>query len=257
MTDWEAERVERTARRSSAIPHGGSPLMPSHSQGAERRPERRAGRAGSRWLLRALVVGGLAGVTWLLTGSAAHAADQSGDVATAAGYEPEAESAAELAVDELLEAAAQPPEVVTSIPVVNDALPRPAARSPRASGETAAAEPGAARTAETTNKKHPRIHRAKAHPRPQVNRHIPAARPAPETLHRDLPGDDGPAPRRMNPGAASGIPTCVSGASPEVGPMAVLPARDARGAVDDHRLPVAADIEARRNDAVAPTVSPD
>jgi hypothetical protein len=232
MTDGEAERVERTARRSSAIAHGGSPLMPSHSQGAERRPERRAGRTGSRWLLRALVVGGLVGVVWLLTGSAAQAADPGGgpsgaplgslpdDVATAAGVEP--------TVGELLEAAVQPPEsapenhrnpVVTSIlttPETVGALPRTATASPRTSGGTAGdralpvpSEPVPDRTTETASNKSS-----------QVNRHIPAARPALETLHRVLPGDDG----RMDPG---------------------------------HRLPVAADIEARRNDAVAPSVSPD
>ncbi|MEU4621135.1 hypothetical protein AB0G04_14290 [Actinoplanes sp. NPDC023801] len=41
MTDREAAATSRSARRSSAITHGGSPLMPSHSQGAERRAERR------------------------------------------------------------------------------------------------------------------------------------------------------------------------------------------------------------------------
>lgn len=58
MTDWQAEREKRTARRSAANPHRGSPLMPSHSQGAERRPERRAGRAGTRFRQRASVVCG-------------------------------------------------------------------------------------------------------------------------------------------------------------------------------------------------------
>ncbi|MEU4156211.1 hypothetical protein [Actinoplanes sp. NPDC026670] len=89
MTDWQAERVERTARRSAANPHGGSPLMPSHSQGAERRPERRAGRTGSRWRLRVPVAGG--------------------STATIAGYER--------TVDGLLEAAVQPPEPVAD-PVI-------------------------------------------------------------------------------------------------------------------------------------------
>ncbi|MFC3384876.1 hypothetical protein [Couchioplanes azureus] len=50
----------------------GPALMPPHSQGAERR----RGRSGSRWGLRALVVGGLAGAAWLLSGAAAHAADR-------------------------------------------------------------------------------------------------------------------------------------------------------------------------------------
>ncbi|WP_203782669.1 hypothetical protein [Paractinoplanes rishiriensis] len=51
--------------------------MPPHIQGAERRTERRAQTTGSRWGLRVLVVGGLAGAAWLLTGAAAHAADRS------------------------------------------------------------------------------------------------------------------------------------------------------------------------------------
>jgi hypothetical protein len=98
MTGRESGRDERNARRSSAITHGGSPLMPSHSQGAERRTERRAGHTGSRWLPRALVVGGLA------------------------EHEP--------AVGELLEAVVLPPESV-------GALPRTATAPPRASGGTA------------------------------------------------------------------------------------------------------------------------
>ncbi|GIF44381.1 hypothetical protein BC793_1399 [Actinoplanes xinjiangensis] len=117
MTDWEAERFERTARRSAVNPHGGSPLMPSHSQGAERRPERRAGRTGSRWRRRALVVCGLA--------------------------------RCEPAVDGLLEAAVQPPEpepknhlLILTTPVVpldetGGALPCTASASPRTSGGTA------------------------------------------------------------------------------------------------------------------------
>jgi hypothetical protein len=52
-----------------------SALMPPASQGVERRSERQAGRIGFRWGLRALVVGGLAGAAWMLSGAAAHAAD--------------------------------------------------------------------------------------------------------------------------------------------------------------------------------------
>ncbi|WP_433792840.1 hypothetical protein [Actinoplanes sp. CA-252034] len=235
MTDWEAERVERTAHRSGVVPHGGSPLMPSHSQGAERRPERRAGRTGSRWLLRALVVGGLAGVAWLLTGSAALAADpgatSSGaalgslpdDVAASAGYEPE--------VSELLEAAVQSPEPASEeSPLVTldetaGVPPRMSVASPQASGGTVAGRTQA----------------------------VPSE---PVTQGRDLPGDDGLA-LWWKPGVASGIPAVKPGAHREAGPMAVLPARVAKGAVDRHRFPVAADVEAGRNDAVAPTVSPD
>lgn len=39
MQSWAVERDERTAS-PSVITHGGSSHMPSHSQGAERRPER-------------------------------------------------------------------------------------------------------------------------------------------------------------------------------------------------------------------------
>jgi hypothetical protein len=73
MTGWRVERSARTAvPASSGVPTGGSALMPPHSQGAERRTERHA----VRWGLRALVIGGLAGAAWLLTGTAAQAADR-------------------------------------------------------------------------------------------------------------------------------------------------------------------------------------
>jgi hypothetical protein len=75
MTGWGVQRTPRTAYPTS-VPPVASALMPPHSQGAERRTERRAGRTGSRWGLRALVIGGLAGAAWLLTGAAAYAADR-------------------------------------------------------------------------------------------------------------------------------------------------------------------------------------
>jgi hypothetical protein len=49
--------------------------MPPASQGVEQRSERPAGRTGRRWGLRAVVVGGLAGAAWMLSGAAAHAAE--------------------------------------------------------------------------------------------------------------------------------------------------------------------------------------
>jgi hypothetical protein len=67
-----------------AVPSDVSALMPPASQGVEQRPERHAGRTGFRWGLRAFVVGGLAGAAWLLSGAAAHAADQV-SAATATG----------------------------------------------------------------------------------------------------------------------------------------------------------------------------
>jgi hypothetical protein len=59
----------------SLPPFDASALMPPASQAVEQRPERHAGRTGHRWALRALVVGGLAGAAWMLSGAAAHAAD--------------------------------------------------------------------------------------------------------------------------------------------------------------------------------------
>lgn len=56
-------------------PVGASALMPPASQGVEQRSECHAGRTGSRWVLRAFVIGGLAGAAWLLSGAAAQAAD--------------------------------------------------------------------------------------------------------------------------------------------------------------------------------------
>lgn len=72
MTGWGVERKPRPARRPSVVSSTGPALMPPHSQGAERR---RGNRPGPRWGLRALVVGGIAGAAWLLSGAAAHAAE--------------------------------------------------------------------------------------------------------------------------------------------------------------------------------------
>lgn len=76
MTGWRVEREPRTAFPSPVPPVGAPAHMPPSSQGAERRGGRRSGRTGARWGLRALVVGGLAGAAWLLSGAAAHAADR-------------------------------------------------------------------------------------------------------------------------------------------------------------------------------------
>ncbi|MEV6303712.1 hypothetical protein AB0M02_30185 [Actinoplanes sp. NPDC051861] len=354
MAGWEVERESRTACRPAAIARGDSALMPSPTQGAERRPERRAGRTGSRWVLRALVVGGLAGAAWLLTGSAAHAADPDSEpsgsllgsalhsVATVSGDD-------DAAVGGLLKAAVQPlesaskshrrhavtsiltaPERVLSGPVGTldevvhdgtaiDAGPvgkvlRTVIAPPRTSGGTAddrtrtepaenAADPvtepepaeitpdespadvtpatggtnarkGAERARVTvspetlaaagnstqvsrTTAAVKRIRHAETTPGSHVQRHIPALRPVtPETIREEPPGD-GPEPVRMNLGAVSGIPAGASGSSPEVGSAAVLPARVANGAVDFQLRRPAPEVEVRRHDAEAPTVSPD
>ena len=311
MTGWGVERDERTASRSVTT-RGGSPLMPSHSQGAERRTERRAGHTGSRWALRALVIGGLAGAAWLLTGSAARAAgpdDLVGaaldDVATVTGYEP--------MVGELLEAAVESPEPagpeihrhddVTSVPelpvtapgdtfdqVVHDRTRSlPVTGSPRASGGTTndrmppvppepvadpATEPAAAtepagpetdpvewRTAgENTRADEPSggvapSRGSEAQLRTHAHRHLPAARPAPERTRSVMAGHSGSVPGRMSLGAVNSLPAGAPGA--EAGSTAVLPARPASGAVDSRLLRLVTDVEARRHDAEATTVSPD
>ena len=71
MTGLAVERLRRAASPSSPSSAEVSTPLPPHIQGAERRR--------SRWGLRLLVVGGLAGAAWLLTGAAAHAADRSGE----------------------------------------------------------------------------------------------------------------------------------------------------------------------------------
>jgi hypothetical protein len=73
--------VGRTPRTPYQAPYmsssDASAPLPPHSQEAERPTERPARRTGyGRWGLRVLVVGGLAGAAWLLTGATAQAADR-------------------------------------------------------------------------------------------------------------------------------------------------------------------------------------
>ncbi|WIM96587.1 hypothetical protein ACTOB_000028 [Actinoplanes oblitus] len=320
MAGWRVERTPRTASRSVPATPGSSSLMPPHSQGAERRSERRAGRAGSRWVLRALVVGGLAGAAWLLTGAAAHAAGPEPEPITGTWLGAATESGAvtefaavtdfeavtrdvsratgtESVVGELLKAAVQPLESAPEIPPydssagepLDEALPpaaaplrtssedaddekqpaaevreaestaqpaRPAAkRAIRAGGDKASGSTRATRNRAGVTP----VRRLKAHSRSHLHRHAPVARPvAPERLREDVPGGDGPAPARTNLGAVSGIPAgSGSGGSSETGSSAVLPSGIANGPVACHRCPIAPDVDARRNDAEAPTVSPD
>jgi hypothetical protein len=78
-----------------------------------------------------------------------------------------------------------------------------------------------------------------------------------DTVRENQPGGDGPAPLQVHLGAVSGIPAGGSGTPTEGGSAAVLPAAVAAGTMAPHRLPIATDIEVRRNDAEAPIVSPD
>jgi hypothetical protein len=95
-------------------------------------------------------------------------------------------------------------------------------------------------------------------PRTIAYRHVVAAEPGtPETVRESTPGGDGPAPVQVHLGAVSGISTGGSGAPTEGGSAAFLPAAVAASSVAFHRLPIATDVEVRRHDAEAPTVSPD
>jgi hypothetical protein len=78
MTGLGDERTPRTPFRSPSVSSiGASAPLPPHNQEAERPAERSPRSTGSsRWALRVLVVGGLAGAAWLLTGAAAQAADR-------------------------------------------------------------------------------------------------------------------------------------------------------------------------------------
>ena len=356
MTGWGVERTPRTAYPTSPPPTGVSSLMPPHSQGAERRTERRAGRTGSRWALRALVIGGLAGAAWLLTGAAAHAADRDPAAegllgSSLIGAVVDGDSASP-AVSKVLTAAAQPLErdrtahqhdVASSVlaapvrvltrPVQevtetldqattkNNAVDRivrdlsgplrltggpavsrqlaPVAAPLTSTLSTAtdllhhAAEPvtdqgatpatpasgdaAATRTADLVA-----AHRvpdtgiaghrdtvardAVAPARSVSKRHsivterhhwTEATAVAPDMVQRSTPDGDGPAPLQVHLGALSGISTFGPGAPTEGGSAAVLPAAVASDTVAAHRLLRATDVEVRRHDAEAPTVSPD
>jgi hypothetical protein len=94
--------------------------------------------------------------------------------------------------------------------------------------------------------------------RTAVHRHSAARVVAgPETV-RETPDDgDGPEPLQAHLGAFSGLLTSGSGSPTEGGSAAFLPAAVAAGSMAFHRLALPTDVEARRYDAKAPTVSPD
>jgi hypothetical protein len=355
MTGRKVERAARTAYRSASVPSTGvSPLMPPHSQGAERRQEHRAGHTGSRWGLRVLVIGGLAGAAWLLTGAAAHAADRDpaggglslgssliGSVVHGDGHSAPVVGRVLKAAVKPLEsnhhrrsgsAAAVPDQVAHSssdadsalggvvgvvreltaplhlsgeavdtrklVPVTDVREPeppqaatvpatpeRPAATrvipgtsgtahdqaptrsdvDPADAGETIAEQGGIVvdqdRKVPAAERQPDRwypVGKTVARQHTIADRHPAAATAAaePETVS-DTPGGDGPAPLRVHLGAASGIPASGAGTATDGGAAAFLPAKVADSTVARHRLPIATDVEVRRHDAEAPTVSPD
>ena len=92
---------QRMTLASSVAPTG-VPVtpMPPQSQGAERR--------GRRWALRALVIGGLAGAAWLLTGTAAQAGDHDPAPSLLGSVKGVVEGSSTPVVDRVLQVAAQP-----------------------------------------------------------------------------------------------------------------------------------------------------
>jgi hypothetical protein len=102
----------------------------------------------------------------------------------------------------------------------------------------------------------------KAASKPSAHRHKVVAHAViaePATATEDMPGGDGPAvPLRMRLGDVSGTPTSSwSGTPTEGGSAAFLPAAIVSSTLACQRLPIVSDVEVRRCDAEAPTVSPD
>jgi hypothetical protein len=337
MTGPGAERAARVASPSPSVPPAGDPTpMPPHIQEAERRSGNRARHTGVRWGLRVLVVGGLAGAAWLLTGASAQAADRADGpdgslLGSVVGFDAIAP------VSGLLQAAAQPLEharpayhehdvVADLLDVPRQVLTRPAkthvrvahhkprttvdvprdvdevvdevAAPIRPTGEAApdpefpveespqlvADEPVALPQEDEKSapqETEPAISRApirkapaagrsavvpvkhgKTSSAPSAHRHHRTAHAviaAPATEPREsTPGSDGPAaPLRLHLGDVSGTPTTGSGTPTEGGSAAFLPAAIASSTMAGHSAAVASDVEARRHDAEAPTVSPD
>ncbi|WP_433299568.1 hypothetical protein ACQP2F_00150 [Actinoplanes sp. CA-030573] len=350
MTGLGVERVARAACPPPSVrPTDVSPSLPPLIQKAERRR--------SRWGLRLLVVGGLAGAAWLLTGAAAHAADRS-DEPTGSLLGAVVGSDATAPVSGLLTAAAQPLEAVPAhhkhdvvadlldvpkrvltrpvetvgkvahgstgttvdaatggvdavlrevagplrltggptdtpqriIAAVTDKAvipgverPEPAVApqlqlapdAPVAPAGTDAAEvaPAPVATANrTTLSTALRAPIAGAVRAGAVARHVKAAPHHIARRHRttasaaateqasaggDAPGGDGSASWQLHLGDVSGTSTSGSGTPTEGGSAAFLPAAIVNSAMACHRLPIVSDVEVRRHDAEAPTVSPD
>jgi hypothetical protein len=345
----------------SVSPTGVAALMPPHSQGAERRREHRAGRTGSRWTLRALVIGGLAGAAWLLTGAVAHAADRDPSAggfslgSSIIGTATHGDDRSEPVVKMILKAATKPLEsdhrvlgsavalpnrvaetldrttgsrsgadfahggvnrvvreltapirlagvavdtrklapiadlpqdhllndVAAAVPPVkhpansadvsgseNDAPGVDADRSgvDRTGADDAAADQvgGAAVMGEEIPEAEPVLDRrstvgttvTRQHSI-AVDRHPAAVMVAEPEMVSDTPGGDGPAPLRVNLGAANGVPASGPGSATDGGSSGFLPAKVADSTVACHRLPIATDVDVRCHDAEAPTVSPD
>ena len=233
MPKWRVERASRTAFPAAVEVPGLSPRPGSDRPGADRRA---AHRPGIRWALRALVIGALAGTAWLLTGAAAQAADHD---PTAGGALPDSSltdaaqpgDTTEPAVTGFLQAAAQPLDPdrqASTLDPPDRVVTRPVATVAEAIGEVAQ-QSGAADLD------------------PAVDGVDRVGWESTGTLR--LTG--GPVYSRLAP------VTCGSQAPAGGGSAAFLPAEVVAGTVAAYRMPNPADAEIRRDDAEAPTVSPD
>ena len=333
MTGLGVERMQRTMHPLPSVPPvSATTPMPPHIQGAERRQERPAQRTASRWGLRVLVIGSLAGAAWLLTGAAAHAADRNdGPTGSLLGAVVGGDTMGP--VTGLLQTAVQPLEAVspayhqhhhedvvsTVLDLPRRVLTRPVgtvaeivhgstgikaddARSDVAQVPAEIPEPirpvggrpekppaaqakhepailpdvvlddpaptlavrriSAAPAAAVKVSAHSRHEKAQhkhrtvrpAHHRPAAHAAIPA-----EAAQTVSPGGEGPAaPLQLHLGDSSGsTSTSGSGTQTEGGSAAFLPAAIAHSTMACCLLPIAPDVEVRRRDAEAPTVSPD
>ncbi|GIF24904.1 hypothetical protein Ate02nite_76340 [Paractinoplanes tereljensis] len=321
MTGLGVERLMRAAYPSPSVSLTAASMpLPPHIQGAERQR--------SRWGLRLLVIGGLAGAAWLLTGSAAQAADWA-DEPSGSLLGAVLGGDATAPVTDLLAAAAQPletgpahqhhavadilevpqrvlthsAETVNEIarggiendvdagprrltggsapdqkrigtqdnarpateqpllepvdePVQVEAPPTPVAQPNRVRLTKALRAPAPAALRSGTAVRH--VKATTSAPVAHRNRHVTAHAvvAVPEVVREGTPG--GPAaPLQLHLGDVSGTPTTGSGTPTEGGSAAFLPAAIASSTMACQRLPIASDVEVRRYDAEAPTVSPD
>jgi hypothetical protein len=257
--------IERTSRpMPSGSPTGAATLMPPHIQGAERRAGRRA-----RWGLRALVIGGLTGAAWLLTGAAAQTTEREAEPARPAVTHEQGGTTVDATVP--LEVAG--PARLTGGPVdLRQRLVTVPASAPRSSRLSTAdpvgehpvvRRPGDDRPVGTPEA---RASSPRAHPAFRTGRsfmHSKAAhrRPAVASATADGPVRDRRgthrAPLRPYHGESGGSAAMGPATSMEGGCAAFLPAAIADSTMACHPLPITTDAGARRHDAEAPTVSPD
>jgi hypothetical protein len=239
MPKRRVERASRTAFPSAVDAPGPAPRPGSDRPGADRRA---AHRPGIRWALRALVIGALAGTAWLLTGAAAQAAGHDptvGGALTDSSLTDAAQSGdtTEPAVTGFLQAAAQPLDPDrrgSTLDLPDRAVTRPVATVAQTIGE-AAQQWGVA----------------------DVNL-VADVDLAADGVGRV--GWESIGTLRLTGGSVYSRLTPVkfgSQAPAGGGSAAFLPAEVAAGTVAVHRTPNSADVDIRRNDAEAPTVSPD